>query len=252
VPTINGQRGAYPQPGRFGRNESGLYTIRVWEGTLREIYQVCAALESVHALWEITESFTGAKHRIEAHIPLSGPPDSGTTETPEEEWELFAQDIEVDLLNADVFPVNGLQPTDRQEIQYYIDHPPALGKDPIFKGTFPGTQLDLYHLMRSGYQSQEVSRHTLRHTQTASKNFNYATALINVGRIISTNSVIALESVPSDVTANLPNNVTPFADVVYGWLKKKPTLRSHPLKRSQLEQEWVYGLYPPLIYDNLI
>jgi hypothetical protein len=252
VPIINGQRGAYPQPSRFGRNESGLYTIRIWEGTLREIYQIAAVLEAVHALWEISESYTGAKHRIEAHIPLSGPPDQWQAETAEEEWELFAQDADVDLLNADVPPVNALLPTDRQEIQYYIDHPPAQGKDPVFKGSNPSVQLSLYHLMRNGYQSDEISRLTLRHTKTASKNYTFQSALNNVGRILQTKSLIPLEGVPSEIQHNLPNQISGFSDVAYGWLKKFPTLRVHPFKRSQIEQEWIYGLYPPLTKGALI
>jgi hypothetical protein len=93
----------------------------------------------------------------------------------------------------------------------------------------------------------------VRHTQTVSSNYTVKAALTNVGRIISTGSFISLEGVPSDILFNLPTFSSSRApDLVYAWLKRFPIVRTGARQKVQIEQEWEYGLWPPLIYGSLL
>jgi hypothetical protein len=73
-------------------------------------------------------------------------------------------------------------------------------------------------------------------------------ALTNVGAILSTGSLIALEGVPGSLLVNLPIKISNRVAAAYGWYKKFPTVRISAGHRIQLEQEWEYGLWSRLAY----
>lgn len=241
---VNGQKGAFPQPGHFGRSEAGAYTVKIFEGTLAEIYQVASIVEASGGLWEITESYTGAKHRMECRFPI----DFNTTETPVHDWELFAQEVEKDVLQADIGALDGISQKEKERIRAAIDNPSS-SQSPAL--TNP-TAISLYLEMLDGLRSVRVAVPTLRHTQTVSTLWLVGAALTNVGRIISTGSLFSLESVPGGLLFNLPAGNSSRASAQYGWYKKFPTVRISAGHRIQLEQEWEYGLWSTLIYGSTL
>lgn len=241
---INGQRGAFPQPGHFGRSEAGAYTIKIFEGTLDAIYQVAAIVEASGGLWEITESYTGARHRMECRFPI----DFNVTEQAIQEWELFAQEVEKDVLQADLAALDGISRDEKEKIRAAIDNPSA-NQSPALSNP---TAIELYLEMLDGLRSVRVAVPTLRHTQTVSTLWTVGAALTNVGRIISTSSLLALEGVPPGLLFNLPTGNSNRAAAGYGWYKKFPTVRIAAGHRLQLEQEWEYGLWSTLIYGTRI
>lgn len=240
--TINGQRGAFPQPGHFGRSEAGAYTVKIFEGTLAEIYQVAGVVEASGGLWEITESFSGAKHRMECRFPL----DFNTTEAPVQDWELFSQEVEKDVLEADLAAFDGISRDEKEKIRAAIDNPQAHQSPALVNPT----AIILYLEMLDGLRSVRVAVPHLRHTQTVSTLWAVGAALTNVTKIISTPSLRALESVPGSLLFNLPSGSSSRTRAQYGWYKKFPTVRIAAGHRIQLEQEWEYGLWSTLIYGN--
>jgi hypothetical protein len=241
---VNGQKGAYPQPSHFGRSEAGAYTVKVWEGTLNEVYAMAAVAEASGGLWEVTESYTGAKHRIEVRFPI----DFNTTETPVDGWEAFGEEVEKDLLEADILGIDTMDNGDKAIIRAVLDN--GVNSDDSLRQRLTDDPFsnELYNEVVYGLKGvRHVVQH-LRHTQTVSTLWTVRAALTNVGKIISTGSLTGLEGVPTSLLVNLPITISNRVAAAYGWYKKFPTVRISAGHRIQIEQEWEYGLWSRIVY----
>lgn len=242
--TLNGVRGAYAQPGRYGRTEAGAFADKVWEGTLNEIVSEALAVEFSGGLWTVTESYTGGKYRLEAHFPI----DFNATETPVDAWELFGEEIEKDILQADIPEIDALEEPDIDALRSALDNG-IDSKDPLQQTRLSdGFASDLYEQIRLGLKSKIISVEHLRHTQTVSSLWTVPHSRTNVGKIISTATLIADEKPPS--VLGLPTDVSTRRNMEYGWYKKKATVRTCAGHKTQIEQEWEYGLWSTLIYNS--
>ncbi len=243
-PKVNGQKGAYAQPSHFGRSEAGAYTVKVWEGTLTEIYQIAAVCEQSGGLWEITESFTGAKHRIECRFPI----DFNTTETPVDGWETFGEEVEKDVLEADIAGIDSMDDGDKAIIRAVLDN--GVNSDDSLRQRLTDDPFsnELYNEVVYGLKAVRIVVQHLRHTQTVSTLYPVVAALSNVGKIISTASLRTFEAVPNTLVFNLASTTSNRVAAAYGWYKKFPTVRISSGHRIQIEQEWEYGLWSKLVY----
>jgi len=245
---INGIKGAYLQPVEYGEDSSGPYTIVRAQGTRNEIKQLIAQLRQQHAQWSIKEGYSGAADVLEARIPA--PAISITEpEIPVNDWELFNQGAEKDILEADVSIINSLTANEKDGLSQYMSDP---GPDTTPART-PGSDYDrLFDQIQAGLRSVEIVAPVLRHTQTVSANWTVKAALTNVGRLLSTATLESSEGVPVDVLFELPSGTTTRPDMAYAWKKEFPTVRVSANNKRQIEQEFKYGLWSTLLYQAVL
>lgn len=268
---LNGQRGAFEQPPRWGRNQSGQFYTRVFEGTLNEMRAKAGSFDAQGYFYEVTEGYEKAHLEVQLdYNPLTG---SGGTpvELPVDTWEYVGGKAEKDILEADVF--TGITATLSQKNIEIIrsaiqnapdgsdttgnysakDRPQASVAQACFTDGNAANAFTMYKLMQAGVKSAIVRTPTLRHTQTVSNSWTIPASLTNVGRIISTSTITALEGVPSGLLFNLPNVVPATFQTIavkYGWLKHDPTIQQIAGRKWQLVQEWEYGLWPTATFGQ--
>lgn len=244
MPRINGIKGAYPQPLRYGKDQNGSYTLVPYEGTKAEVLSLISSIELLKGTWEFEDSYSGAKCKINARFPVNTV--SGQQEQPIDQWEFFAAKVEKDLLETDNAAINAISSADKREIRRSIaasDSPTAFGSQ---------AAVDVYNLMLDGVRARIQFAPSLKHTQTVSQNWTVKASLTNVGRIISTASITTLEAIPSAILFNLPSDTTTKSGVSYGWFKMHPTVRVAANQKISIEQEWIYGLWSTTLYGSVI
>lgn len=265
--TITGYKGAFQQPGRWGRNESGNYQTLYYEGSKQEVYNLAANVaQTIGLAYEVLESF--GKFRLEIYFPWTvNGIDPRTDYT--EKWELFAQHVEKDLLTARAHTaaVANLTVSQVQTIRFWVQNPPdpKTGPFPVpsdfQKGTPPESinsalnAFAVYNLMAQGVTSFPIDAPTLRRTITTSNQYATAYALDKVGVIMSTNYIRNVYDVPYNLLFNLPNDTWTDPNpnsptLVYGWYKKYPVIQMVALLKWSIVQEWEYGLWSTLLYGN--
>jgi hypothetical protein len=100
---------------------------------------------------------------------------------------------------------------------------------------------------------------TLRFTQTVTSQYAIRASLLNVGKIISTATLMIIENIPNGLLFNLPNPSNPAqqfyysnGDLVYGWFKDFPTVRQIARLKWNIVQEWQFGLWSVATYGTLL
>jgi hypothetical protein len=232
---ITGRLGAFPNPGRWGRSDTGNFSTLVYHGSKAEVTNLAANFAQTLGLtYEVTESF--GTFKLEIHLPWNFTANNAETDLVIL-WEMFANHSDKDLLQAQVeVPtiIGSLSQAQIQVIRQYLDNPPTYpspipvsvpdGKggtqqstvDAIvpltidfFKNLTPdpaggnGTgnaanALSVYQLMVQGVRSHPVDQPILRRTIVTSQRYAVAMALTNLRKIISTTSLLSLEQVPND------------------------------------------------------
>lgn len=245
-PLVTGRKGAYLQPPRYGRDQTGLYTLFTWHGTKSECLANIPGVEAAGGLWEMQESYTNARCELTARFPSQ----TGVTEVPENDWELFAQEAEKDILESDNSIVNAISDDQRRRIRDAINNP-VPGQSPALTDA---NAISLYLRMLDGLRVVHVNVPILRHTQKVSNVYAIPNSLTFIGRVITTATLIGQESIPSRISLNLPNNTSSRDGLGYGWFKKFPTIRTAAQQKTHIVQEWVYGLwsYNPAIYGAFL
>jgi len=268
---INGQLGAFEQPHRYGRNESGDWSVITYEGTRDEIYDQAYAWNGQKgAIWQVEHSFTGGKDRLTVHIPwnyANFPYLDVTTE-----WELFAETVEKDLLELDPnemnFPADSpllaLSYLDKSFIREALDAPSTLSdlvdsyqtEAGISGEDFsPTVAKKVFYMMQSGFKQMRVSVPKLRKTTIVNSQTEIKAGITNVGKLVTPATLTSVYELPSDLLFNLPNNAQPasFADKIekrYGWFCHYPTVRQAALIKWHMVQEFEYGLWNYAAYGN--
>ena len=176
----------------------------------------------------------------------AGDPGGGGTETPTLVWEYFANRIEIDMLEADIAGINTISESDKRTIREHINNPKE-GESP----SVTGNALIAYRLMLDGVRSAMVNWPTLKVSKLVSSTYAVQASQTNVGRIITTASLTATESIPTRLFA-LPNDTTTKTDRVYGWLKSFPNIQQAAGGRWNIAQEWQYGLWATLLYGAAV
>ncbi len=150
--------------------------------------------------------------------------------------------------------LNGTFPTgapkDANGVQY-LD-----GTAASFADGNPANSLTIYSLMKSGLSDYPIQSPVLRHTQTVSAEWPITLSKLNVGKIISTNTLFQLETVPYWAVTGLPTDAPPaFSDgklFAFGWFKDAPTIQQIANRKNQIVQEFQYGLWPTAVFGALL
>ncbi len=104
--------------------------------------------------------------------------------------------------------------------------------------------------MKKGVRSAAVEIPTIRHTQTVSSLWPIKAGQTNVNAIYSTTTLIEVEAIPTAVLFEFPEGTSNKPGLAFGWRKKSPTVRVAPWKRYQIQQEFIYGQWPIIVYGN--
>ena len=242
---INGAKGVQIQPAKYGRTESGWYTELTWVGSRQAIQTIIPFCLQSQAIFHIEESPSGASTKLIARFATavaSGGVGTSSAESPENNWQYFANVIEKAVLESDLAVVNALDAEDKQVIVTALANPGPFDPD------LTGDALSLYHLMRDGVTSIRTMQPILRHTQTVSQLWTIPASTANVGTVLTTDALLRIEQPPAGLLITLPTFASSRADLAYGWFKHFPSIRISALQKVQIEQEWEYGLWPPLLY----
>lgn len=247
-PVINGTKGAWLQPQEIGVDDSGSFSSFTWQGTTAEIEATRAQLVGTGCTFIHRKSPSGGADTLEARFSfIPGQPDE---EVPVNDWELFAQVSEKDILESDLAIIGTLTQREKEVIRNAIQSPPESASPAL---TPNSNAESIYKLMLNGVRSVIVQTPTLRHTMTVSNQWTVKASLANVGSIY-TSATLALQEGTYNMLLDLPApdpNRTDIS-VKYGWLKYFPTIRVAPRFKIQMAQEWRFGLWATLIYGNPI
>lgn len=269
-PRINGVSGAYLQPIRYGRNESGNYELYLLKGTEAEIMAQASAYASIIGIsYEVTE-LPGNLWQLEVRFPYNADGLVSPATDYVESWEFFRQDHEKDLLEC-IDKAGIIATLTKAQISFIrnkIQNPPqgtssdppvaitdfAALDDPDGTPTNQTNAFIVYGLMQRGVRSYAVHVPMLRHTVITSSQYATQASFVNAGKLYSTASLIFDFDIPSGLLFNVAalNDTSSDPDLIYGWLKGYPTVNEVALLKYQIVQEFSYGWWAKLLYPDII
>ncbi len=270
--TRAGKKGAVRQLPRYGRDESGFYSVEVYKGTVAEVKARAAGYDAAGAQYEV-EDMNGGQAQLSVRTGWANSNQLGQ-EIPVDVWELDPQEVEKDLLDAD-FPHSEvfdepIPAADRTFLTKAIESPDAsvefLGQSdthPQIDGeiitiTRPDLVYPMYRLMRSGVRSFPVEASVIRHSQLVSNRYTVKASFTNCGRIFSNATFISSEGVPSDLLFDVPASPTVIqfieeaGDLAYGWRKLRPSIQRLALQRWQITNNYQFGLWTVKTYGPVL
>ena len=105
-------------------------------------------------------------------------------------------------------------------------------------------QDELFALVKAGVESTVVYQPVISITGIASASYAWPFQFQDYGKIFSTLNMITDAELTSGWVSGLPNDAAPSSSFKYGWLKGPPDLSTCGEGRTQLVQEYEYGLWP--------
>jgi hypothetical protein len=110
-------------------------------------------------------------------------------------------------------------------------------------------QQTLYDLLLNGVDSWTVYQPTVVVTDTAGATYAWNVGFASYGKVFGTTAMIADAALASGWKSNLPEDTLSQAGLIYGWLKKPPEIVTVAGNKTQLVQEYEYGLWSDVLYD---
>jgi hypothetical protein len=261
---VLGVPGMIEQPRRYsGGPTKPDQTIRTWRGPKAAAKAMIKLCRMNLWDWELEES--GPNATVTATMSnIDG--SNQTPEVPVDNWELVPGEVEKDLLEADIAAANLVNDTDKKTLRNLIAQPPSLGTkidNAWALTTFTGTNeekaaaFEMYQVILKGQRSVKMFAPVLRRTRTVSNQYAVREANTNSGRLIKTSSLESVEQVPASFLISFgqpPFSKVPLDQVryTYAWFKHPPTLQVAANNRIQITQQWEFGLWSILIYDDPI
>ncbi len=247
-----GRPGAIEQPIHYAYDaRTGFVTTRTWRGNYNRLVSLLPYLQQNGWSFEMSSS-TGANYTLTATIGYSWA-NSGINDNPIDVWEFVSNKVEKDLLSSDIAIVNALSSSDIKTIKAGLDSNPITPPtDSSITALSAGAQT-VYKLLFNNVTSTIVFAPTVRHTQTVSNVYAVAAALANIGRIFSTVTLDAL--VPDTVAFNLPADasITKLGlNLAYGFMKDYPNVTPSAYNKTQITQDYQYGLWSTDLYGALL
>lgn len=251
---LSGLKGAFPQPGTWGRNESGNYSLVSFEGSKQEVKLLAYAYAQIPGLlYEVKEQF--GKSRIDVRFPWNVQGIDPRTDFIDN-WELFANTVEADILSTAIPSgiLDTLSAEQIAKIRFLLSQPPDPGDEANYPavgdftldgdGTSGAKAYTVWTRMKKGVLNFPVEAPILRHSITTSLAYAIPASLIHVRQLLTTNSLYQLEGAPLNYLFNLPVDAPPAdAALTYAWRKVFPTIQQVALLKWQIVQEYHYGLW---------
>lgn len=258
-----GLTGPWLQPSEYGLNESGQSATIAWEDVdPNKINAMAAQFDAKGFSYRVIHSF--GKHRLEVYLSYN--PDV-VNEIPVSLWEYTGTEVQKNVLTtgspsgftsiaASLTSLNieviqkALQgtlpekaPKDAAGVQF-ID-----ASANCFTDGNAANALEIYNMMKCGFEDVILQAPIIRHTQMVSLIYPITLSKLNVGRIFTTPTLISIENPPTWAVNGLPSDSPPSSlsgfSLAYGWRKSAPHIQQIARQKTQLIQEFQYGLYTP-------
>lgn len=130
--------------------------------------------------------------------------------------------------------------------------PPFDASGQGFTTTFSTLGKTLYSLMLAGVESSIVYQPVVIVTQTASAAFAWTMNFNHYGWLFDTVSMRADAGLTAGWAGNLPEETSPKTGFIFAWLKSPPELNTVAGNKTQLVQEYEYGLWPEILFTDKI
>lgn len=221
--------------------QSGKFIQKYWRGTFDAINAVEAELISLNVyytkdpeggdVWGLTARFSSVT-------------EEGTEEVPVREERLRFNFVQKSIYSHPQFAE--LNDQELLEVRNAVEEGRLLNP-PLDAG---GLMQVLYDLASSGVDSWTIYQPTVIVTDTASAGFAWNVGFDDYGMIFSTADMIADADLNSGWANNLPTGGTAPDGFIYGWLKKPPEIVTVAGNKTQLVQEYEFGLWSDVLYDE--
>ena len=219
-------------------SQSGKFVQYVWEGTqdaCNGVYNTLTGADNA-----IQTNIGGGKWQVTARFGNAAV-EGGFEEVVREERLRF------NIVQKSIFTHPDLTelmtPEQIREVRDYVDSratPPA----------FSGDQQVLYNMAIRGVDSYPVYQPIVVVTDTASRDYPWATEFAYYGYTFSTAGLIQDAYLTSGWKNRLPQDQSNLTGFIYGWLKKPPEVVSVGGNKTQLVQEYEYGLWATVLLPS--
>lgn len=260
---------AKQQPYRYGRREGGRFAIVPFESVSQSTIDALAAQADFSGLnYEVTLTHGKARIEIEYNYNNVVGGFQGQTTESEETWEIVPGKAMKDVLDSRNPLVLSCSQGALSEMKKR-QKANTIGQSSDFNTAglltvqtwgpttgptnFTGVEMILYQQLVDGFEQVEIPAPVLTHTKIVTAQYITAASFTNIGKIISTATLISSEGVPGAVLFDFPVNsdpspipigATPFSmTLLYGWLKNSPSVRQTSAKKWCITQTWDYGLW---------
>jgi hypothetical protein len=254
-----GNPGAFEQPSSYWRNETGAGATVPYESVTKDdINAIAVDCDRRGLNYRVVHGY--GKSRIEVDYSYNPQAQEQSTDI----WEYMGREVPKNLLQADTN--TGITATLSQKNLELIsrclnnDFSTTADKTSLVQSDFTdGNQANamiVYNLMRAGFVDYPIVAPILRHTQTVSQIYPITLSQLNVRKIISTSTLLSLETVPYWAIPGLPTivppNFTAGITVVYAWLKHSPNIQQAAFRKTSIVQEFEYGLWPTSTFGSAL
>lgn len=221
-------------------SQSGFFHTRTWKGT----EDACnAGLDELAALADHAEvTGDGGVYTLTARFAGADPTDP-QADVPVREERLHCNRVTKSIYEHPNFA--GIAANTKDDIRRYIDQ----GVELPFEITVPN-EVALLELLKSGVTDFVIYQVVVIVTDTASASYPWNIGFENVGVVLSLASFLADANLQSGWADNLPDTNDPPAGFAYGYLKGPPEITTVGGNRSQLTQEFEFGLWSTELYDT--
>lgn len=212
--------------------QSGPFLQKVWRGTKTAIYGTAAEL--VGADNYIIEPEGNGVFTLTAR--WSNNTSEGGSETPVREERLRFNEVQMPIERSPEF--SALTSYQIDVVRKRFEEQPEETNSSLLP-----LQQVLLDLKRNGINSYNVYQPTVIVTDTASASYPWNIGFTNYGYTFDTPNMILDAALTSGWKNNLPNDTYSGSGFLYGWLKKPPEIVTVAGNKTQLVQEYVYGLW---------
>lgn len=263
------------QPYRYGRREGGRFCVVSYETPSQsQVDALAVQADTAGYNYEVILSHGKARLEIEYNYNNVVGGYSGRATEAEETWEIIPSKALKDLLdsvNPLVLACTQGELTDMkkrklnntlQSSAYYDVATGLLVRQTYGTANTPYSDvgMKLYKALLDGVDQVEVVFPVLTHSKVVTAVYVSPAQFANVGRIISTATLISSEGIPGTVLFDFPSNVDPspipigstgvFQSFLYGWIKDAPSVRQVSKKKWNITNTWSYGLWLMDLYGG--
>lgn len=215
--------------------QSGPFLQKTWRGTRAAIYATASEIGLSADNWTIDPEGNGV-YTLTARF--SNNTTEGTAEVPVREERLRFNEVQRPIYSSPAY--SSLSREQISEVRRAVED----RRITVFTGNVEeATLMIALFNIAIVIDSYNIYQPTIIVTDTASAGYAWNIGFANYGYTYSTANMIADAALTSGWKANLPADVSTLDGFIYGWLKKPPEIVTVAGNKTQLIQEYVYGLW---------
>ena len=240
-----------PYKEQYSPSKGGIETY-TWQGTYANITNLIPNLVNQGYEYTLQEMGKGGLWELQATIGADRPVYS---------WELFFDKVEKPVLYSNVPEVLALDKNNLAILDYSEKHVEDLrGKTPQPSGSLSPANLTTFNNLwvhfLNGFKSIESEIPVVKRSYIVNSNYQLLESVSNIDKVYSKGSFIAIEGVPWNLWALLPDSSVDTTDAtltkLWGYKKGSPTIELVSNNRWQVSQSWTYNAWSQFIYKTLL